>query len=256
MTTPSHRIIHLSETASTNADAMRLAHSGEALPLWVSAARQTAGRGRAGRTWVSNEGNLQASLAIRSNAPLATAGQLSLLAGVALLDAVQSIAPAAKASGLRLKWPNDILIGRSKAGGILVECTQTSGQSGFLAVIGFGLNVAAYPRDLGRAATSLSEHGIGVAAAEVLGSLASSMDGWLQVWRGSAGFGNVRAAWLEHAGPIGEAITVQSKTGPVSGTYQGLDPSGALLASIDGRLQTVTYGDVVIVEPGPDGGSR
>ena len=250
------RVIELSETASTNADAMRLALAGEALPLWVIARRQTAGRGRAGRTWVSGEGNLQTSLAVICDAPLAMAAQLALVAGVALLDAVQSVSPGAHNIAPRLKWPNDILIGGSKAGGILVESTPALGQPGFLAVLGFGVNVATYPRDLGRAATSLSQHGVTANAGEIRTHLAAAMDRWLQVWRQSQGFHEVREAWMARGGEIGESITVQSASGPVTGTYQGLDATGALLASIDGRLQTVTYGDVMIVEPRPDGGSR
>src|SRR5262245_54322554 len=77
---------------STNAEALRLGAAGEAGRFWVWAASQGAGRGRAGRSWASPGGNLYASLAIRPHVPLATAMQLSLLAGIAAHDAITSLA--------------------------------------------------------------------------------------------------------------------------------------------------------------------
>ena len=155
-----HRILELDETGSTNADAMRLGLQGEPLPLWVSARRQTAGRGRAGRVWQAGEGNLQASLAFLCAAPRNSAPELALLAGVAVIDAIRGISPLALDAGVRLKWPNDVLIGNSKTGGILVESTTARGEPGFLAVIGIGLNVATGPEIPGRAVTSLAQNGI------------------------------------------------------------------------------------------------
>ena len=103
------RLVHLPETDSTNAEAMRRALAGEAPPLWVLADRQTAGRGRAGRAWASQPGNLFASLLVSTSCPPALAGQLSLVAGVAAIDAIRRAAGQAPPAGLRLKWPNDIL---------------------------------------------------------------------------------------------------------------------------------------------------
>ena len=161
-----HRIIELSETGSTNADAMRLALSGEVLPIWVIAEHQSAGRGRAGRAWVSEVGNLYASLALTADAPRQKAGELSLVAGIALVEAIRAISPLAQTCGLRLKWPNDLLVGAAKVGGILVETTTARGEPsfhkghGFLAVLGFGLNIATCPAELGRATASLAQFGI------------------------------------------------------------------------------------------------
>jgi BirA family biotin operon repressor/biotin-[acetyl-CoA-carboxylase] ligase len=247
MTPSRHSIIHLSETGSTNADAMRLALSGEALPLWVTAERQLAGRGRAGRTWVSGTGNLHASLALTSTAPLQKAGELSLVAGIALFEAIGAISPLAETCGLRLKWPNDLLVGTAKAGGILVETTTARGEPGFLAVLGFGLNIRTCPENTGRATASLAQRGIDAAPDAVLDALAHQCDDWIARWDGGRGFELIRNAWMERAGAIGEAITIQTASGPITGTYQGLAPSGALLASVAGQVETITYGDVALI---------
>lgn len=253
MTPSRHRIIRVSDTGSTNADAMRLALSGEVLPLWVTAERQSAGRGRAGRTWASEPGNLQASLAFASKAPLQRAGELSILAGIALIDGIRAISPLAEIVGLRLKWPNDLLIGTAKAGGILVETTTARGEpafqtgNGFLAVMGFGLNVATCPEIPGRAVASLAGNGLSLTPDTVLECLADHCEAWIARWDNGQGFQAIRQAWMDRAGLIGEPITIQTASGPLSATYQGLAPSGALLADISGRLETITYGDVALI---------
>ncbi|MEQ1717293.1 MAG: biotin--[acetyl-CoA-carboxylase] ligase [Hyphomicrobium sp.] len=224
---------------------MRLALQGEALPLWVSAERQTAGRGRAGRTWHSAPGNLAASAAFRTFAAPAAAGQLSLTAGVMLFEALAAITPLGRQGRLRLKWPNDLLIGGAKAGGILVESALNSGGSGMAGVIGFGLNVVSEP-GIGRSVTSLHREGVALDADSVLGALADAFETWLEIWDEGRGFAFVRASWLERGGPRGEPITINTGAGSVSGTYQGLSESGALLADVEGTLETFNFGDVAL----------
>lgn len=250
----SNRIIELTETASTNEDGLRLALAGEDLPLWVTARRQTSGRGRAGRSWVSLEGNLHGSFVMRTLAPLTCAGQLALVAGVALVDAVLAIAKPYAPDGIRLKWPNDLLIGRAKLGGILVETTPARQSPGFIAVIGFGLNIAACPPDL--EAACLTQYGVNTDGAKALEALDDMLDCWLQIWDAGDGFADIREGWLARCGPLGESISVQGQHGPLTGTFEGLDAQGALLAGIDGRLQTITYGDVRLIAPMRTDGSR
>jgi BirA family biotin operon repressor/biotin-[acetyl-CoA-carboxylase] ligase len=242
----SPRILHLGETGSTNADAMRLALKGEELPLWISADRQTAGRGRSGRAWVSLEGNLYASVALCCSAPLEKAGQLSLVAGISIIDAIRANTELASDAGLRLKWPNDVLIGGAKAGGILIESTTARGSPGFLAVIGFGLNIASAPDDLGRTATALSRHGRAPSVRDVLESLIERLAHWLDRWDAGLNFADIREAWIERAGHVGEPITINTLQGLVSGAYQGLTESGALKAEIDGKILEFSHGDVAL----------
>lgn len=241
------RIVYLEETVSTNLDAMRLALAGEALPLWVSAGRQTAGRGRAGRRWASLPGNLQASLAFASQAAPARIGQVALVAGISAIDAVHATSSLAQNLRVRLKWPNDILIGTAKAGGILVESTAAAFEPpGIIAVAGFGINIASAPDNLGRAATALGDHGVTASPVEILDALADQMSRWLGTWDDGRGFEHIRAAWMDRAGPIGEPITFHAGSGLVSGTYQGLSAAGGLLAETHGERVEVTYGDIVL----------
>lgn len=254
MSSPAPRLIVLGETVSTNADAMRLAKSGEALPLWVMAKTQSGGRGRSGRSWVSVEGNLHASLAFSCSAPLPKAPEIALVAGIALHDAVQAVSSLAPEAALRLKWPNDLMIGTGKAGGILVESTAAPEGQGFLAVAGFGLNIVAAPADLGRAATAMCHHASVPGTDDVISALSAAMDRWLETWSQGKGFAAIREAWITRAGPMGEAITINTRGGLVRGTYRGLSDSGALLVECGGSLKEFTYGDVALVtDAGKDG---
>lgn len=226
---------------------MRLGLSGEDLPLWVVADRQTGGRGRSGRAWASEPGNLHASVAFRCDAPMEKAGQLSLLAGIAVIDAVRATMDLAPGADLRLKWPNDILIGSAKAGGILVESTSARADSGFLAVLGFGLNLITSPNTLGRAVTALSQYGKAPEPLAFTETLSDKILYWLDRWRAGEDFPAIREAWLERAGAMGEPIIVNTAAGPLSATYQGLSETGALLADVGGEIKEISYGDVMLV---------
>src|SRR5262245_60658958 len=115
-----HNVVTFPTLDSTNAEALRRALAGEMGPLWIVAERQTGGRGRSGRSWLSEPGNLHASLLTVLPVSAPEAAQLSLVAGVAAVDAIRVAMSLPKDDALRLKWPNDVLITRAKAGGILV----------------------------------------------------------------------------------------------------------------------------------------
>ena len=110
--------------------------------------RQTAGRGRRGRTWVSEAGNLFASLIIRLNCPLQVAGQVALLAGIITYDTIAKLIAYEGRSELLLKWPNDVLLSGEKLAGVLLENVGSSGDNRSVVVMGTGINLANHPEDL------------------------------------------------------------------------------------------------------------
>ncbi len=238
-------IIHLTETDSTNAEAMRQALAGAATPLWIRADRQTRGRGRSGRPWQSDHtGNLYASLLLQLGCGPEVAAQLSLVTGVAVIDAIRSLSSDALLGHLQLKWPNDILIGPAKAGGILVESTRSHGA--LTVVIGIGLNLVRSPEGLDRSVTSLNVHNIHTNPELMLGAVRHHMDRWLGIWQEGAGFATCRPAWTERATPVGTKLTVNAGVGPVSGTFHGLDGDGALLLETSTGRQRFSFGDVTL----------
>ncbi|MGZ8409758.1 MAG: biotin--[acetyl-CoA-carboxylase] ligase [Hyphomicrobium sp.] len=241
------RVLHLDETGSTNSEAMRLAGEGAPSGTWVIADRQTAGRGRSGRAWVSPVGNFHASVILRNVSPLEKAAQLALVSGLALHAAVMASTGGTLTQPVELKWPNDILLGRKKLGGILVESSVSRREQSALAVVGIGLNLVHHPELVDRPATDLSAHGASIAPLNFLPSLDRSMQEWISNWASGDGFATVREAWLARSLPLGTRLTVNAGQNIVTGVFAGLDPAGALLLMAPtGALQTVTFGDVAL----------
>ena len=242
-----YRLVFHEAIDSTNAEALRLAAEGEQGGLWIWAGTQQAGRGRAGRSWTSPAGNLHASLLLRPRVLLATALQLSLLAGVAAHDAVSVLAAGAGVTpALRLKWPNDILVNDAKLGGILLESRAGAEVDAPAVVIGIGLNLSRAPGDLARPVASLADAGIAVEPAQALGALIWATAEWIAHWRDGTGFETIRGAWLERAKPLGGPISVRLGADLVSGTFLGIDEIGALRLATESGERRITAGDVSI----------
>ena len=245
------RSIILDQVGSTNAEAFGLAKAGEIGPLWVMAHRQTAGRGRSGRRWASEPGNLHASLLLSLNCPPTAVQQLSLLAGVAVIDAIGAAAGGTAIANLRLKWPNDVLIDGAKCAGILPESHTGATATSLLAVIGIGINLAWHPEDLGRAATHLAAHGVALQPEAMLSQLAGAMQRWLDIWDWGIGFAAIRTAWRARGGPTGEPLSVDTGREKISGQFLDLAEDGALIMlDSSGRERRLTYGEVSLGRPG------
>lgn len=228
---------------------MRRVAQGERGPVWFRAERQAAGRGRSGRSWSSPAGNLSATLLFAPGCLIEAAHELSLVTGVAIFDAVVASFQAhgmPVPDGLRVKWPNDLMIGDAKLSGVLIESTIMKGE--LLAVIGCGLNIASVPDVADRPVTRLADHGLSaVSPAEFLERLSSALEGWLWTWDCARGFAAIRVAWLERTGPLGADMTVNAGEGPVKGKFQGIDEAGALLLSdAAGKVHRFHFGDVTL----------
>jgi BirA family biotin operon repressor/biotin-[acetyl-CoA-carboxylase] ligase len=232
------RLIALDSIGSTNAEALRLAHAGDRGPLWVTARSQTAGRGRRGRPWVSEPGNLYASLLLNAPAPPEHLPELSLVAALAVHDAATGRIPGL-AGRVALKWPNDLLIDRNKFAGILVE-----GEGAALA-IGIGVNCAHHPTQTEFPATDLATAGVRTSPEGLFALLSASMTVRLAQWDRGAGFTAIRADWLSRAVGIGKPVRVNSGDSELAGTFEGIDEAGRLVLRLpDGTMQTVAAGDV------------
>ena len=227
----------VAETGSTNADMLLLARDGAEEGLWLRAERQTAGRGRLGRAWLSPDGNLYASTLVRLRPGNPQPASLALVAAVALQEAIAVFGVTAE-----LKWPNDLLLHGAKLSGILLE------RVGDAVVIGIGVNVAHHPELPNRPTTSLAAAGTPVVAQTLLDVLAESFARWLARWRGE-GLGPVRTAWLAAAHPAGTALTARLPDGSTrEGLFDGLDPDGALILRLaSGERHVIHAADVFVI---------
>jgi BirA family biotin operon repressor/biotin-[acetyl-CoA-carboxylase] ligase len=229
------RITAHGELDSTNSEARRLAQAGETGPLWITAERQTAGRGRRGRAWDSCQGNLAATLLLRPEAPAAIIGQLSFVAALAAAEMAAHFAPRA---AITVKWPNDVLAEGRKLAGILLEAGP-----GWLA-IGIGVNLASFPQGTEFPATSLAQLGIAPPSPDAaLTVLAARFAHWYAAWM-NEGFETVRAAWLARAGGLGLPIRARLPHETRIGVFEGIDSAGALLLNEQGLVSTIAAGEV------------
>jgi BirA family transcriptional regulator, biotin operon repressor / biotin---[acetyl-CoA-carboxylase] ligase len=239
-----HLLIANTEVASTM-DEARLLSGAIHSPVWVTATAQTGGRGRHGRNWVSPPGNLYATLFLPRPCVAARGPELSFIAGLALHDAAAALL-GTHAPTLKLKWPNDLLIGKAKCAGLLLEGLTRGDQ--FDVLIGFGVNIAHAPEDTPYPATNLAGINNSVTIAAFLAALSDAMQKRLEQWHGLGGFAAIRSAWLERAAFLHEQITLRLPSGPITGQFQGLDASGRLILSTSAGQHVIDAGDLFFGE--------
>lgn len=236
------RLVAHETLGSTNAEALTRARAGARGPLWVTAARQTAGRGRRGNVWTSEPGNLYASLLLTDPAPPAHLPELCFAVALGVLDAAAQAAPALR-DRLKLKWPNDLLIDGAKFAGILIEVEAIDGVSA--AAIGIGVNCTHHPQDLAYPAASLSAEGAAVTPEDLFRALSRAMLARLAQWNRGSGFAAIRAEWLTHAAGIGGDIVVRLPDRELAGKFETLDRMGRLMLRLPaGKLEAITVGEV------------
>ena len=155
---PPGYVLHaFDRVGSTNDEARRLAEQGTEAGAVVVAKEQLRGRGRHGRVWQSPPGNLYASLLLRPGCTVARSAQLSLVASLALAEALIALAPPN--SDVRVKWPNDVLVRGAKVAGLLLESASRPGGRVAWVVVGSGVNIASAPDDVPYPATALRYEG-------------------------------------------------------------------------------------------------
>jgi BirA family biotin operon repressor/biotin-[acetyl-CoA-carboxylase] ligase len=217
--------IHHEVTDSTNERARELAGEGAAHGTLVTAEKQTAGRGRQGRTWTAAPGEaLLMSVVVRDLEP--RHALLPLMAALAVCEAAESVADVR----CEIKWPNDVWVERRKLSGILVEARPAAGW----AIVGIGLNtgVSQFPDELRESATTLHLSSPEV----VLDPLLGSLDRWLV-----ADEADILTAWRTRDALLGETVRWQDG----AGTARGVDDTGSLLVeTATGELIALGAGEV------------
>ncbi len=238
-------ILLLEETDSTNAEARRRAEAGERGPVWIVARQQTAGRGRRGREWVSETGNLYATLLTTTRKPPAEAAQVTFVAALAAADLVCELVPPPLVT---IKWPNDVMVEADKLVGILVESGPHE-DGGLWLAVGIGVNLTEAPTGTERPATSVSAHLKGDVhstpriedAAEIL---AGHFAIWMERWE-TLGFQPVLDAWIARARGLDGPCVARLGHETLEGMAEGVEADGALRLRLpDGHLRLISAGDV------------
>jgi BirA family transcriptional regulator, biotin operon repressor / biotin---[acetyl-CoA-carboxylase] ligase len=247
-----HTVVYLASTGSTNDDARRLAQAGEAEGTVVLTDEQTAGRGRAGKArWLTPAGtSIAVSVLLRPRLPPAQLPLLSLMTGLAAAEGIE----AATGVACRLKWPNDLVVGERKLGGILVE-SSLAGREAAFAVAGVGINANLRAAALGPMPAGampptslLDEAGDTVSREAVIVALLKALNRRYAEADGSAGGQAVLlAAYREKLSTLGREVQVTHGEETTSGVAEDLSDDGALVVRLpDGTRRAFGHGEVTV----------
>ena len=227
---------------STNAEAVRRAGANDLGPCWIRATAQSAGRGRRGRSWTSEPGNLFVTYLGAIARPPGEIALLSFAAALAVADVADHV--MGRQASL-VKWPNDVMILGRKVAGILLESGATQDARTWVAV-GIGINVASAPGDVNRPIVALSAvTGARVITLDALETLLRRRVGF---WAGRLerdGFGPLREAWLARAHGLGSPVVVRLGAEDVVGVLGVISADGAMELEIpDKGTRLISAGEV------------
>jgi BirA family biotin operon repressor/biotin-[acetyl-CoA-carboxylase] ligase len=241
-------IVHYRETDSTNTRARDLAERDYPEGTLVIAENQTAGRGRMGRSWHSPAGmGICMSIILRPRLSPGDAPLITLMTAVAVAETLISLLHL----NVRIKWPNDILVGDKKMAGILTEMSVANDAVRYV-IMGLGMNVNTpfeiLPDDISATATSVFiETGKRFERAEIVRTFLKLFEYYYQLLQGS-GSEQILSRWKEHSGIIGQRIKVDAISSTFVGRVIDIDRSGALLLEDEsGNVQSIISGDVSII---------
>ncbi len=239
------------ECDSTNAVAAQIA-SAEPFEkaVWVIAGKQSAGKGRRGRVWTSNTGNLYCSLLWKPSLRLADLAPLPFMTALAVRDMFIDL--GVQANNVRCKWPNDVLLSNKKASGILIESSAKAAGRLDYVVIGIGVNLMHYPSDAAFSATSLFDEldGITRAPQEAIKALANSLYRRLEAFDVRMPQGTYRE-WTNVSWGLGEAREIRTATETFIGTPISLAEDGGLqVQTEDAGIVKIYAGDVFPAKAG------
>lgn len=203
------------------------------------AARQSAGRGRQGREWFDGAGNFMGSTVVHIRFGDPEAATLALSASLAVHQAVAKHLSAG--TNAMLKWPNDVLIGKAKLAGILLERANNA------VIVGIGVNLAQAPVLSGREAVALSDFGRAPERKMFASDLVKLFALEIERWR-NYGMDPIVKRWISLAHPLGTQLTVEELgESRLAGEFAGLTDNGALqLRLADGTTRAIHAGDVLL----------
>ena len=224
------------EMDSTLLEARRRAERGEAAPVWLIAKRQTAGRGRRGRVWVSLEGNLLATYLGPSRRAPAEVALLGFAAALTIADAVDATLGHGRS---KLKWPNDVMVDGAKIAGILID------NGGTWFSLAFGVNLASSPKAIDQPTISVAEalRGAPPKPMQFFARLRPLLEAWCFRLE-TEGFAPLRVAWLARAYALGEVVGVAQGDEKVEGRLAGISARGELELETPAGLRLIAAGDI------------
>ena len=229
------QIIRFDEVESTNDEALKYSQSTNEANCVITAKRQTKGRGRRGRSWVSLDGNLFFSILLKFE--VRNLGALAVISSLSLLQCIKFLKPEAD---VLLKWPNDVLLNEAKVSGILAEKA-----AGDYMIVGIGVNIKQSPPDdnMLYPTISLKDAGIIVSADDFLSLYIKMFGDNIDLYYEN-GFAILQRQWSDNAKGIGKEITIRQEGNVRKGIFKGIGAQADLLLENDGVISKILVGDV------------
>ncbi|MEG8099332.1 biotin--[acetyl-CoA-carboxylase] ligase [Candidatus Liberibacter brunswickensis] len=229
---------------STSDECIKRALSGDSGNLWIVASRQTDGRGRMKKKWVSDKGNIYSSLLLIDSISKDYLTLLPFAIAVAVHSTISSVLPIG--ADVKIKWPNDLLVSQRKISGILIETLKL--ENGLHAIIiGIGLNFSHSPSNNPYPVTSLKEEGCCLDLKDVFPVFFQDIAKMLNALKKDKGREEIMKTWRFCAHGIGNLITVNLPHGFTEGRFAGVDDLGYLLLEEEtGCIRKICTGDIFI----------
>lgn len=237
-------ILHFDELESTNTEALNQAKRGAGEGLCIVARRQTGGRGRHGRVWISEkDAGLYFSVVLRPKIEIRFLPLITLMTAVAVFETLKQLG----VENLDIKWANDVQAGGRKLSGILAETCETNVDLAVVVGVGINLSSSNLPPELREIATSIEAETNQIPDAEkLLQTLTRSFSVYYDILQGAGGMQKIRAEWTQRSSyAFGKQVRVCLANETLCGATHGIEPDGALRVETEtGEIKIVRAGDV------------
>ena len=240
-------ILRFDEIESTNTEALNQAKLGAEEGLCVVARQQTKGRGRHGRTWISEkDAGLYFSLVLRPTLETRFLPLITLMSAVVVFDVLREIYQLKP----DIKWANDVHINDRKICGVLAEMAETNKNLAIIVGIGINLKSTNFPPELSETATSIEEEtGEEINAEKLLESITQKFSSFYKILESENGADKIRAEWTKRSSyAFGKQVKAVLNNETIFGTTRGVEENGALrLETESGEIRIIYAGDVEIL---------
>jgi len=243
------KLINHQKIDSTNEEAKRYLLANEALDdndiVAITSNIQSHGKGRLGRVWQSEEGNLFLSLIVKPNCDFKDFGQLSFISSIALRRAICGLLDDTCQRKVTLKWPNDVLLDNKKVAGILLESLSLNSQLPNHIIIGIGVNIKSYPKDIENYnATCIKDFNDKVTRDIFLDKFLNLFNDCFKSWQ-QFGFADFKEYWQTNAKDVGHKISLNDGLKTISGIFKGINCEGEIiLIGEDNKIMKFSSGEV------------
>ena len=220
--------------SSTNDEAKNICSAVDVKKIVITAVEQTQGRGRRGRNWISDSGNLFMSQLYKPQ------HKISDLVFISSLSIAQTVLSFSSDLDVKIKWPNDVLLDNKKFCGILIEAEKD------YVIIGIGVNLNSCPpdQDIIYPATDIASYGLNLSRLDFLQKYLSIFNENTKLYKQN-GFNDIRLNWLKYAYRLNQEIKIKNNSA-IQGIYKGIDENGFLLLEQDKKVTKISAGDIFI----------